>query len=63
LDGGVRVAHRLGRQAAACTVATPVGQQAHVQLVEVFGLELLQRDMPDVGRDVQPDVGLVGGSG
>ena len=65
LQGGVDVAHRLGRQAASAAVALALGEELDVQLVEVLGLEPLKRDGPDVGVDVQPDVALirVGGRG
>ena len=53
------------QQAASVAVALAVGEELDVQLVEILGLEPLQRDGPDVGVDVQPDVALirVGGRG
>ena len=60
LQGGVDVANRLGRQAAPAADALAVGEELDVQLVEVLGLEPLQRDGPNIGDDVQADVALIG---
>ena len=61
LHSGMNKPHRPHRQAATST--PPFAQQLRVEAVEVFRLEFLQLDPPDVRRDVQADVALVDSGG
>lgn len=55
----VHVSHRLGVQRSSVFVATSIGEEHGVEVVQILRCESLDGDGADIGEDVEPDVPLV----